>query len=85
VHDEVDQLDADEGQDHAAEPVDEQVASQECGGADRAVLDAAERERDERLTTGKGVELLVPLTSKGRSGERTLAQASDLGQVGVRR
>ena len=48
VDDEVDQLDPDEGQDHAAEAVDEQVAAQERGRADRAVADALQRERDER-------------------------------------
>ena len=48
VDEQVDQLDPDERQDHAAEPVDEQVAPQQRRGADRAVLDALERERDER-------------------------------------
>ena len=40
VHDQVDQLDPDERQDHAAEPVDQQVAAQQRRRADRPVLDA---------------------------------------------
>ena len=48
VHDQVDQLDPDEGQDHAAEAVDQQVAPQKRRRADRAILDAAQGERDER-------------------------------------
>ena len=46
--DEVDQLDADERHDEAAEAVDEQVAAQQRGGADRPVGDAAQRQRDQR-------------------------------------
>ena len=48
VDDEVDQLDADERRDQAADAVDEEVAAQERGRADRAVAHALQRERDER-------------------------------------
>ena len=41
-------LDADEGHDDAAEPVDEQVAPQERGGTDRAIADSLQRQRDQR-------------------------------------
>src|SRR5262245_12087299 len=44
----IDDLDADEGNDDAAEPVDQQEPAQQHGGSDRAVFDAGERERDER-------------------------------------
>src|SRR5688572_18932700 len=44
----VEQLDAHEGHDQAAEPVDEQVAAQHGRGGSRTVGDAAERQRDER-------------------------------------
>ena len=47
VDDEIDQLDADERRDDAAEPVDQQVPAQERGRADRAVADAAQRQRDQ--------------------------------------
>ncbi len=36
------------GSDEAAEPVDEQVAPQQRGGADRAIGDALQRQRDQR-------------------------------------
>ena len=48
VHDQVDQLDPDERQDHAAEPVDAEVAAEQGCRADRAVLHALERERNQR-------------------------------------
>ena len=35
------------GSDHAAEAVDQQVAAQERGRADRTVADAPQRERDQ--------------------------------------
>src|SRR5882757_419736 len=44
----VDQLDADEGHDDAAETVDEQVAYQQRGGAGGAVLHAPEGKWDQR-------------------------------------
>ncbi len=44
---EVDQLDADERRDDAAEPVDEQIPAQERGRADRPVAHAAQRQRDQ--------------------------------------
>ena len=46
--DEVDGLDADEGDDDAAEAVDQQVAAQQRPGADRAVGDALQCQRDQR-------------------------------------
>src|SRR4051794_30696479 len=44
---EVDRLDTDEGNDDAAEPVDQKVAAEQCAGADRAVGDALQRQRDQ--------------------------------------
>src|SRR5689334_21062920 len=46
--DDVDELDADEGRDDAAEPIDEQVAAKQLARRRRAEADATERERDER-------------------------------------
>ena len=46
--DEIDELDADERHDKTAEPVDEQVAAQQRGGADRTIGNALQRERDQR-------------------------------------
>ncbi len=46
--DEVDQLDADERHDEPAEAVDEEVAAKQRGRADRAIGDAAQRQRDQR-------------------------------------
>src|SRR5215475_5376322 len=45
---EVEKLDEDERGDDPPQAVDEEVAAKEGGGADRPVLDAAEREGDER-------------------------------------
>ena len=44
----IDELDADEGNDDAAQAVDEQVALQDCERADRFVGNAAQRQRNER-------------------------------------
>src|SRR5262245_11939202 len=44
----VDGLDADERRDDAAKAIDEQIPSEERLGAQRAVGDAAQRQRDER-------------------------------------
>ena len=44
----VDGLDADERHDQAAEAVDQQVAIQDGGGAERAVGNAFQRQRDQR-------------------------------------
>ena len=46
--DEVDDLDADERHDEAAEAVDQKVAAQQRGRADRPVGDALQRQRDQR-------------------------------------
>jgi hypothetical protein len=43
----VDDLDADEGRDDAAEAVDDEVVAEQARGADRPVLDAAEGERNQ--------------------------------------
>ena len=43
----VDQLDADERQQDAADAIDQQVAAQQRGGADGAVLHALERQRNQ--------------------------------------
>src|SRR6185369_296000 len=48
VYDHVDQLDADERQQHAAAAVHEQVAAQDALVAHRAVFDATQCERNER-------------------------------------
>src|SRR3954467_6012012 len=45
--DEVDRLDADEGNDDTAEAVDQQVAPEQCAGPDRAIGDALQRQRDQ--------------------------------------
>src|SRR4029077_13007221 len=45
---EVDRLDADERDDHAAAAVDPQVAPQQWAGPDRAIAHAFERQRNER-------------------------------------
>src|SRR6185312_12763940 len=45
---EINRLDADEGQDDAAGAVDEQIAPQERGGADRPVLHTLQGERNQR-------------------------------------
>ena len=45
---EVDGLDADKGNDDAAEAVDQQVAAQQRAGADGAIGDAFQRQRDQR-------------------------------------
>ncbi len=55
VDDQVDQLDADEGGDQAAEAVEQHVAAQQRGGADRPVADAAQGERDQQRDD-QGVE-----------------------------
>src|SRR5450432_2567577 len=47
VHDHIDQLDADEGQHHAATAVHQEVAAQDALDAHRAIFDAAQCERDE--------------------------------------
>ena len=44
----IDQLDADERHDDAAEAVDQQIAAQQRCGADGAILHAAQSERDQR-------------------------------------
>jgi len=44
----VDQLDANKGNDHATETVYEQVVSQQCRRAHRTILHAAQRQRDQR-------------------------------------
>src|ERR1700685_1403550 len=44
----VDSLDADERNNHAAEAVDNKIASQNRGGADRTVRHPAERQRNQR-------------------------------------
>jgi hypothetical protein len=41
VHHQIDELDPDEREDHAAEAVDQQIAAQQRRRADRAVADAA--------------------------------------------
>src|ERR1700755_3442969 len=46
--DEVDRLDADERDDDAADAVDEKVTAQQRAGADGAVGDAFQRQRDQR-------------------------------------
>ena len=46
--DEIDELDADERNDDAAQAVDEQVALQNRERADRLVGDAAQRQRNQR-------------------------------------
>ena len=48
VDEEIDDLDAGKGQDEAAEAVNEQVAPQERGRADRSIGHALERKRNER-------------------------------------
>src|SRR5665213_91694 len=48
VHDQVDQLDADERRDDPAEAVDPEVASQQRTRADRPVAHAAQRQRDQQ-------------------------------------
>src|SRR5437867_12826213 len=47
-HDDVDRLDADEGDDDAADAVDEEVAPEQRVRAQRPTCDAAERQRDQR-------------------------------------
>ena len=47
-HHEVDGLDADKGNDDAAETVDQQVAAEQRAGADGAISDALQRQRDQR-------------------------------------
>lgn len=47
-HGEIDQLDADEGRDQPAESVNQEIAPQQRGGADRPVFDALQRQRNER-------------------------------------
>src|SRR5271154_1997954 len=44
----VDGLDADERNNHAAETVDEKIAGQNRGRADRTILHTAQRERNQR-------------------------------------
>ena len=46
-HQEVDRLDADEGDDDTAEPVDQEVAAEQRAGTDGAVGDALQRQRDQ--------------------------------------
>ncbi|GCC46831.1 hypothetical protein chiPu_0030700, partial [Chiloscyllium punctatum] len=46
--DEVDRLDADERNDDATQAIDHQVAAEQRAGADRAILDALQRQRDQR-------------------------------------
>ena len=48
VDGEVDRLDADERDDHAAKAVDEKVAPQQRACADRTIGDAVQRQRDQR-------------------------------------
>ena len=48
VDEQVDQLDADERRDQAAEPVDQQVAAQQRVAPDRPVADAAQGQRDQQ-------------------------------------
>src|SRR5437588_10705686 len=45
--DDVDGLDADEGDDHPSDAVDEQVAAEQSRGADGPVLDSLQRQRDQ--------------------------------------
>src|SRR5579871_5590095 len=47
-NDEVDDLDANERRDDAAQAIDQEVALQEAPGADRTVFYAAQRERHQR-------------------------------------
>ena len=51
----IQRLDADERDDDAADAVDQQVALQQLSGADCAVLDAAQGQRDQR-DDDQGVE-----------------------------
>src|SRR6202167_4379777 len=44
----VDSLDADEWNNHAAEAVNEKIAGQNCGRTDRTVRHAAQRQRNQR-------------------------------------
>src|SRR3954451_18048827 len=44
---EIDRLDADEGNNNAAEAVDQQIAPEQCAGPDRAIGDAPQRQRDQ--------------------------------------
>src|ERR1700722_19481684 len=53
--DDVDGLDTDEGHDDAAESVDEEVAAENRGSTERAILDAAQGERNQRHDN-QGVE-----------------------------
>ena len=53
--DEVDELDGDERRDDAAQPVDQQIAAKQRGGADGTILDAPQRQRDQR-DDDQGVE-----------------------------
>src|ERR1700735_5035363 len=46
--DNVDRLDADEGQDQAAQAIDEEIAPEQGRGADRPVSDALQRQGNER-------------------------------------
>src|SRR5262245_48707835 len=63
-HDDGDQLDADERDDDAAQPPDEEVAAQERIGPERLVLDAPERDRDQQRDDN-GVE-----DDRGEDGRR---------------
>lgn len=54
-NDEIDELDADERHDDAAEAIDEEVALQDCQGAHRLVGDAAQGQRNQR-DNDEGVE-----------------------------
>src|SRR5215831_4120327 len=46
-NEQVDQLDADERNDDAAEAIDQKIAAQQAGGADRTIGNAAQRQRDQ--------------------------------------
>src|SRR5262245_21917773 len=55
VHDEIDELDPNEGEQNSTEAVDEEVPAQQRGRTDGSILHAAKRERYERRDD-EGVE-----------------------------